>query len=206
MDRNDDLEKLMQEIRRSQSRGKKLPDPGKLIDEIRKSQSGGRPGEGSNYETSSDAAPEEQTSNIEHRVGPPTNQTSQGSSAPLPPSQNVYQPPYIAENDLVGIITYGPCAKATRVEGYDIPDVVMTIPRRSGIYRQCTVADYAQNTDKKGFARLKYQIFHGPILEKLGCPFYHSRSILYRITVISWLFVKTEICPFADGKEQLKST
>ncbi len=33
------LDKLMQEIRRSQSRGNKLPDPGKLIDEIRKSQS-----------------------------------------------------------------------------------------------------------------------------------------------------------------------
>ena len=82
---------------------------------------------------------------------------------------------------------------------------VMTWNEDGGVRRQCMVAYGAQNPGDKGFARLKFQIFHAELLRQGDCPRPLSRSITRRIPDISWLFFKPEICPLADGKEHVIS-
>lgn len=76
---------------------------------------------------------------------------------------------------------------------------VMTWNESDGTHMQCLVAYSSQNPGDKGFARLKFQIFHEELLRQGDCPRPLSRSISRRIPVISFLFNKPEICPLADG-------
>jgi len=80
---------------------------------------------------------------------------------------------------------------------------VTTRPAEDGVHMHCLVAYYAQNPGDKGFARLPYQIFHAELLRQGDCPRPLSRSISRRIPGLSWLFVKPDICPLADGKEHV---
>lgn len=76
---------------------------------------------------------------------------------------------------------------------------VSTMPESGGIHYRCLVAFSSQNP--KGFARLKYQILHTELLRQGDCPKPYSRSITRRIPGLSWLLVRPDICPLADGGE-----
>jgi hypothetical protein len=76
---------------------------------------------------------------------------------------------------------------------------VSTVPKSDGIHYRCLVAFSSQNP--KGFARVKYQIFHAELLRQGDCPKPLSRSITRRIPGISWLLVRPDVCPLADGGE-----
>lgn len=80
---------------------------------------------------------------------------------------------------------------------------VATSAGKNGVSMRCLVAYYSHQTDDKGFARLPYQIFHETLLRQGNCPRPLSRSISRRIPALSWLFVKPEVCPLADGKEHV---
>ncbi len=80
---------------------------------------------------------------------------------------------------------------------------VLTTPQEDGIHMRCIVAYVSQNPDDKGFARLPYQIFHAELLRQGDCPRPLSRSVTRRIPGLSWLFVKPDVCPLADGGEHI---
>jgi len=80
---------------------------------------------------------------------------------------------------------------------------IYTLSKEEGLEVRCLVAYMAHNPGDKGFARLKYQIFHAPLLREGDCPRPLSRSISRRIPGFSWLFTKPDICPLADGKDHI---
>ena len=80
---------------------------------------------------------------------------------------------------------------------------VLTYTDNEGIHMRCLTAYSSQNPDDKGFARLPYQIFHAELLRQGDCPRPLSRSVTRRIPGLSWLFLKPDICPLADGKEHV---
>ena len=77
---------------------------------------------------------------------------------------------------------------------------VMTWNESDGTHMQCLVAYSSQNPGDKGFARLRFQIFHEELLRQGDCPRPLSRNVSRRIPIISFLFNKPEICPLADGE------
>lgn len=78
---------------------------------------------------------------------------------------------------------------------------IQTIPNHDGIHYRCLVAYVSHNPGDEGFARLEHQIFHAELLREGDCPKPLSRSITRRIPGVSWVFVKKDKCPLADGGE-----
>ncbi|NOZ81077.1 MAG: hypothetical protein GXP63_05375 [DPANN group archaeon] len=99
--------------------------------------------------------------------------------------------------------TYSNCWRK-HDDGHAGPEhAILTMTAKDGLHMRCLVAYAAQNPGDKGFARLKYQIFHEELLRQGDCPRPYSRSISRRIPGISWLLTKPGICPLADGKEHV---
>ncbi len=78
---------------------------------------------------------------------------------------------------------------------------IYTMHQTDGIHYRCLVAYASQH--QEGFARLSYQIFHAELLRQGDCPKPLSRSITRRIPGLSWLLVRPDICPLADGGDYI---
>ncbi len=107
----------------------------------------------------------------------------------------------------VGLVSYADCwRKHPATEEFPAgrsgpSQCVYNKPEKDGVHYRCLIAYAAQTPGDKGFARLKYQIFHAQLLREGDCPRPLTRSITRRIPGISWLLFKPDKCPLADGAE-----